>query len=419
MNRRSFLCGTTGVIGASLLPLQRALSAPSVTGNDLKFVFVMNYGGWDPTRVFADEFWNGFVDMESTADKVTVGNLNYVAHSERPAVDTYFERYAEKSLILNGVMVPSVAHENCLRLIMTGSTSSERADWPALLAQQRADDFALPHIVVQGPAFPGSAGAAVTRTGSSGQLEGLLSGSIIDWSEQQTARPNPQAEARMDAYLARRLAAVAGSHGNAGMRERAEYYQVAHKRADGLKDLASVLDWSGGTELSAQIELAVDALSMGISRCAMLSSDYNWDTHSENDTGQSDNFQNLFTNLNELMELLAATPGTTKDFLIDETLVVVLSEMGRTPQLNGDDGKDHWPYTSVLMTGPRITSNRVVGDYDSLYYGKKIDRETGELYEGGHDLNVEELGATLMLAAGIDPNDHLTGVQGISGIIED
>ena len=203
------------------------------------------------------------------------------------------------------------------------------------------------------------------------------------------------------------------------MRERAEYYQVAHNRADGLKDLASVLDWSGGTELSAQIELAVDALSMGISRCAMLSSDYNWDTHSENDTGQSDNFQNLFTNLNELMELLAATPGTSKDFLIDETLVVVLSEMGRTPQLNGDDGKDHWPYTSVLMTGPRITSNRVVGDYDSLYYGKKIDRETGELYEGGHDLNVEELGATLMLAAGIDPNDHLTGVQGISGIIED
>ncbi len=418
LNRRHFLCGTAGILGAATLPLRRAMAAPAVTGNDLKFIFVMNYGGWDPTRVFANEFWNSAVDMEREAESVTAGNLTYVGHDARPSVSDYFEQHHSRSLILNGVQVPSVAHANCLRLIMTGSTSTERSDWPAILAHTRAEDFALPHIVIQGPAYPGSAGSAVTRTGSSGQLEGMLSGSIIDWSDQQTGRPNSQAEAQMDSYLARRLAAVADTHSSAAMRERAEYYLTAQGRAAELKDLATVLNWSSGTDLSSQINLATDALSMGISRCAMISSGYGWDTHTDNDMLQSDNFEGLFSSLLELMEKLSAMPGTSTDFLIDETMVVVMSEMGRTPQLNSSEGKDHWPYTSVLMTGPRITGDRVVGAFDNYYYGKKIDRETGELDDEGHDLNTEELGATLMLAAGIDPNDHLTGVQGISGIID-
>ena len=421
INRRQLIGGTAGVLAAStFLPLRRALAAQTgPTGNDLKFIFVMNYGGWDPTRVFANEFWNSFVDMERSADPVTVGNLSYIAHSDRPSVDTFFQRHYQQSLILNGVQVPSVAHENCLRLMMTGSTSSERSDWPSLLAHTRADDFALPHIVIQGPAFPGAAGAAVTRTGSSGQLEGMLSGGIIDWSDMQTSKPGSQAEARMDSYLARRLAAVADTHNSPVMRERAAYYLTAQQRSLDLKDLALVLDWSGGTDLSSQIDLAVDALSMDISRCAMLSSGYGWDSHSDNDTVQSDNFEGLFAGLVELMEKMAVMPGTSTDHLIDETVVVVLSEMGRTPQLNLNEGKDHWPYTSVLMTGPRITGNRVVGAFDNYYYGKTVDRATGELSDKGHDLNVEELGATLLLAAGIDPNDHLTGVQGFSGVIAD
>lgn len=419
INRRQLLGGAAGVLGASMLPLGRALAAPSVSGNNLKFVFVMNYGGWDPTRVLAGEFWNSFVDMERDAEPVSIGDLSYVAHPERPSVDTYFERHAGQSLILNGVQVPSVAHENCLRLMMTGSTSSERADWPAIVGHSRADEFALPHIVIQGPAFPGPAGAAVTRTGSSGQLEGMLSGEIIGWSDTQTGRPGSQAESRMDDYLSRRLAAVAETHGSAAMRQRASYYQTAQERSRDLKDLASVLDWSGGAALGSQIDLAVDALSMGISRCAMLSSNYAWDSHSNNDETQSSNFEGLFSSLLELMEKMAAMPGEHTDFLIDETVVVVLSEMGRTPQLNGDEGKDHWPYTSVLVTGPRFTGGRNVGAFDNYFYGKTIDRETGELSEKGHDLNAEELGATLLLAAGIDPNDHLTGVQGISGVIAD
>lgn len=417
LTRRQLLAASGGLLGAATLPLRSAFASPQALGNDLKLIFVANYGGWDPTRIFADELWNASVDMERQAETSSKGDLSWVSHPDRPSVDRFFQAHADRSLIINGILVPSVAHENCLRLVMTGSTSSERADWPSIIGHSRAESYALPHIVVQGPAYPGQAGSAVTRTGSSGQLEGLLSGSIIDWSDARTGRPKSTSEARMDEYLARRLGAVAKGDASASMRERADYYRVAHDRGRELKDLAHVLDWSGGVDLGAQLELATQALSMGISRCAMLSGGYSWDTHTDNDLTQSSNFESLFGHLVDLMTLLQSTPGTGGGSLADETLVVVLSEMGRTPQLNVNDGKDHWPYTSALLVGPRITGGRVVGDFDAFYYGKRVDRATGELYEDGHDLNVEELGATILMAADIDPGDHLTGVEGIAGLI--
>ena len=41
--------------------------------------------------------------------------------------------------------------------------------------------------------------------------------------------------------------------------------------------------------------------------------------------------------------------------LLDTTLVMVSSEFGRTPKINGDAGRDHWPRVfSILMAGGGI-----------------------------------------------------------------
>ena len=38
--------------------------------------------------------------------------------------------------------------------------------------------------------------------------------------------------------------------------------------------------------------------------------------------------------------------------LLDETLVVTMGEMGRTPKVNAKGGRDHWTYCySVLLAG--------------------------------------------------------------------
>lgn len=415
--RRSFLGASAAAAAAGVLP-PRVARAASPSGADLKFVFVVNYGGWDPTRVFAAEFDNPAFDMERLADSATVGDLTYVDSPDRTSVKAFLEKWYERTLFINGILVPSIAHDNCLRLSMTGTTATTRSDWPSVIASARSSDFSLPQLVIAGPSFPGDLGAMVTRTGSSGQLEGLLSGNILDWSDTPVGGPSARSEDLLDSYLARRAAAVAAGAGTERQVEQLGAFYRAVERGGELKNLLNVMDWSGGTAFPTQVRMAVDALTLGIARTVTLSTGYGWDSHTLNDTTQSSNFESLFNGLVSLMDLLAAQPGEVAATLADETVLVVLSEMGRTPQLNSADGKDHWPYTCTMVVGPNITGNRVIGGFDYYAYGKTLDFDTGEIdLESGRNVSVDSVGATLLQLADIDSEEFMPGVKAITGVL--
>ena len=126
-SRRQFLSLSASSFGAALaagaLRGRRALAA---TRNDhLKFIFIFNRGGWDPTRVFATEFDNPEVDLEADAQLGTAGGLSFVDHAGRPSVRSFFETWHERTLIINGILVPSVAHDPCRKLMLTGSTADQ------------------------------------------------------------------------------------------------------------------------------------------------------------------------------------------------------------------------------------------------------------------------------------------------------
>ena len=419
ISRRHFLGASGAAAAAAGLTPGRAARASTVSAADRKFIFVVNYGGWDPTRVFATEFDNPAVDMERYAEAGMEGDLLYVAHDDRPSVTEFMQRNAEQVLLVNGILVPSIAHENCLRLSMTGTTATTRSDWPAMIADAASAEYPLPHMVIAGPSFPGALGGVVTRTGSSGQLQGLLSGDIISWSDTPTEGPGWRAEDVMDRYMARRFSAAADGARVARDQALLGALERSHERAQTLKDLLNVMDWSGGTSFANQLKMATDALALGISRCATLSfSYYGWDTHTQNDLYQSMNFEMLFGGLNDLMDALRVTPGTAGGSLADETVVMVLSEMGRTPQLNGSDGKDHWPYTSAMLVGPGVTGGRSIGGLDSYAYGKLIDFDTGEVdADNGRNLSVDSLGATVLTLAGVDPEEFMPGVPAVTGVL--
>jgi hypothetical protein len=51
--------------------------------------------------------------------------------------------------------------------------------------------------------------------------------------------------------------------------------------------------------------------------------------------------------------------------LLEETLVLVMGEFGRTPRLNGNDGRDHWPRAfSVMLAGGGVKTGQVIGKSD-------------------------------------------------------
>ncbi|HZZ78652.1 MAG TPA: DUF1501 domain-containing protein [Gemmataceae bacterium] len=53
--------------------------------------------------------------------------------------------------------------------------------------------------------------------------------------------------------------------------------------------------------------------------------------------------------------------------MLEETLVVAMGEMGRTPYLNANGGRDHWPHCwSILLAGGGVRGGQVIGASDRL-----------------------------------------------------
>ncbi len=85
-----------------------------------------------------------------------------------------------------------------------------------------------------------------------------------------------------------------------------------------------------------------------------------WDTHSKNfEALAGELLPMLDQSLSALLDDLAAR-GT-----LDETLVIVMGEFGRTPKINAAAGRDHWgSCQSVLLAGGGVRGGRVIGASD-------------------------------------------------------
>ncbi len=50
--------------------------------------------------------------------------------------------------------------------------------------------------------------------------------------------------------------------------------------------------------------------------------------------------------------------------------------MGRTPDYNKGNGKDHWSIGSIMFLGPGIKGNRVIGATDEKQFGVPVTPDT-------------------------------------------
>lgn len=83
--------------------------------------------------------------------------------------------------------------------------------------------------------------------------------------------------------------------------------------------------------------------------------------------------------------------------MLDETLVVVMGEFGRTPKINSQGGRDHWPNVfSVMLAGGGVQGGQIVGSSDAL----------GE-FPKERPVTPSDLSATIYTLLGIDPSLEL------------
>jgi hypothetical protein len=114
-----------------------------------------------------------------------------------------------------------------------------------------------------------------------------------------------------------------------------------------------------------------------------------WDTHTNNFSILKENkLPGLDQTFSALMEDLSDRG------LLDETLVVVMSEMGRTPRVNPNAGRDHWTFCySVLLAGAGIRGGTVCGASDAQ-----------AAYVKDRPVSTAEICATIYQCLGIHPD---------------
>ena len=123
---------------------------------------------------------------------------------------------------------------------------------------------------------------------------------------------------------------------------------------------------------------------------------YSWDSH----LNSNDVAKHLIPGLDQAMSALIE--DLDRRGLLDETLVVCVGEMGRTPQANGSWGRGHWStlFPAVLAGGGvRGGITRGKSDKDAAY---PVERP----------ISPEDLAATVFHSLGIDHETRVADAQG-------
>jgi len=373
-----------------------------------RFLFVHAEGGWDPLCVFAPLFDSPQIDMEPETAPLSIGNFSLVDSPGRPAARAFFEKWGSQTLLLNGISTRSVNHETCQAVALTGSTSDAGADWATMLAAAQEQSYYLPHLVLNGPSFPGAYNIVVNR--AEGALQPTVHGDLLELTDVPLEQPSDGARALVDDYLATRVEQFGATN------DLARAHQSAVNRSRALTDAKELIDFPAADSLATRASNAIGMLADGVTRCATLSTEFVWDTHTNN-AEQTPLFQELFTELDVILATLASTKSAEGTLLSEDTVVVVLSEMARTPAFNATQGRDHWPYTSAMIIGPGIQGNRTIGAFNDVYAGIGVDPKTGDLDSNRVGIDAPMLGATLLALGDVDPGQFLKNPEVVEGVL--
>ncbi len=161
-------------------------------------------------------------------------------------------------------------------------------------------------------------------------------------------------------------------------------------------------DRYGRTKLGQSVLLARRLIEAGVRFVTVFDGQHNgqlanWDAH-----------ENVFGRLkNDLLPPADQTTAALIDDLssrglLEDTLVIVMGEFGRTPKINGAAGRDHWPNCySILLAGGGVRGGITFGTSDKQGAYPETDAVTPA-----------DLAATLFWRFGIDPARELSDLTG-------
>lgn len=358
--RRQFLGGTAaagvGVVAGGLGVFSRPAVAQQLSQQQKRIVVFNMHGGlsqlesWDPKP--STDTGGPFRAISTSVPGVRICEL--LPHTAKQM---------HHLCVLRGVNTSEDDHGKGAYLMLTGRRQTPAADYPQIGAVAAKaltpDESALPGHIVITPGGGGGRGNDAAYLGPRYASLTLGNGN----PPQNIARPQSVAE-QADAsrhdfrrrvnerFLQRRRTAVTDAYTYSY--EQALKLMRQQEVFDVTKEPDADHERYGKYDFGRHCLMARRLLEKGVTFVQVTHSNY--DTHNEN-------FNFHLEQLGEFDRSFAAFIADLADRgLLDSTLVVVLSEFGRTPNINLYYGRDHWSKAwSVVMAGCRVQRGAAFG----------------------------------------------------------
>lgn len=389
------------------------------------FIFIHAGGGWD-VMLWADPRTEriGLIEPPDAGNTITSGLTHWKTSGGSfevltsstnlrlgPAIGRLYD-HRDRLTIVNGLAMNTVSHDDGATYSTTGRHRSGGAvpesSVDVLLASERGATQLMPSVSIR---FPST---------YVGRLLDSRAVPLRVMSVDAVTRSFDRSPTYLNTTDREDIAALLSDEAK-GLAFESTHPQVFDQLASQHESLPSLISGDLATALGArqlqaaypQFEyhgffegantstaFAVEALKRNLVRCVGFGLG-GFDTHSANHRMHALRLQELFGTIAALLETLDRTPHPKRSGakLSDHTHILVVSEFCRTPQVNPNGGRDHYPNNSALVISPRFRP----GPFGATDEEQLLPADAGEFVDGRRAIAPPDLLATFLGAFGIDP----------------
>ena len=404
--RRDFLklCGQAG------LGLAVPVSWPTLLQGESKepdpyegpyYVVFNASGGWDTTYLMDPKGVNGINRLYKEDDILTHGKHKFSPTAKQiekgMSNEDFYKAYGDQLLVFNGLDYSINNHSPCQRYMATGKLDSlTYPTFAALAAACRGPKAPLAFLTFGNYSSTGNL-VPMARIPYLPSLKLIANADSIQGNA-RIPYHDDFAQDLIEQALSKRAESSPMAHPQLPRAQRAQsMLYAAQSNSKALKRVTPYISKDIPKQrLSQQAEIALSCFKGGVCVSANISIGQ-FDSHANNDPDQMELIPEFLAGIDYLIK-------RSEELKIRDKLVIVIqSEMGRTPHYNKGQGKDHWSIGSIMFMGKGIRGNRVIGATDERQFLVPIDNKTLSLdEENGIRTRPEHIHRALRELAGIE-----------------
>ena len=408
--RRDFLklCGLAGlgfaIPGGVSSLLHAADKKDDAPYEGLYYVVFNASGGWDTTYLMDPKGVGEINRLYKDGDILTQGEHKFAPTEKHKtgglSNEAFYAEFGNELLVLNGLDYSVNNHSPGARYMATGKLDSlAYPTFAALVAACHGPSCPLSFLTFGNYSATGNI-VAMSRVPYLPSLQRIANADAIEGNVRSPYHDD-FALARIEQALSQQREASA-TQPLLPRRERAEnMLYAAQVNSKAMERITPFIPKENPKErLAQQAEIALASFKAGVCVSANLSIGQ-FDSHANNDVDQMKLIPEFLAGISYFIH-------RAEELKIREKLVVVIqSEMGRTPTYNTGNGKDHWSIGSIMFLGPKIKGNRVLGATDEKQFGVGLDPQSLKTdKDKGIRVRPEHIHEALRQFAGIAEHPH-------------